>query len=221
MNNKIYIAGKITGDPFYRTKFKEAAYRASTAKFSSELTQFAHTEYGTVHLRPVNPAEFTLFGRTLDHYGWRLSMVVCISKLVSCRHVYMLKDWRDSRGATIEYKLSSLMRKNIIFEDEETAPETKKNIGKSPRKHNKRLGNAIGRSIYRLMRAEYCLHVKADGKTSHTFSLERDILLNRARHIPNNCEWALTAKGPFGLPERRVTWGEVKRVGQTQKEEEE
>jgi len=109
MNNKIYIAGKITGDPDYVAKFDHAAQVVNDRIFFDSVR-------GPFRLRAVNPTTFTLRGKSLACYSWRLSMLVCVVKLLGCSHVYMLNDWRNSKGARIEHRIAKLTRKKIRYQ---------------------------------------------------------------------------------------------------------
>ena len=42
-------------------------------------------------------------------------MVVCFFMLLRCSYVYMLADWRDSKGATKEHRWAKIMHKRIIY----------------------------------------------------------------------------------------------------------
>lgn len=97
MNNKVYIAGKVTGDPGYKSKFAAAA------------RMLRDNSHGI--LQPVNPAEFTPEGM-----GWHRSMALCLLRLAGCSSVYFLPDWRDSRGAKIEHRWATALRKHIIYQ---------------------------------------------------------------------------------------------------------
>lgn len=76
---KIYIAGKITGDPNYREKFARAADKICAI--------------GDV---PLNPAMLPA-GLTNADY-----MRICFTMIDSCDWVYLLPDCADSPGARLE-----------------------------------------------------------------------------------------------------------------------
>ena len=116
MNNRIYIAGRITGDPHYRAKFKSAEATVKDWRFFDRHdVKYAihHDHFGFV---PVNPAEFTLLGNDLTEYSWYLAMVVCLCRLVRCSYVYMLKDWKQSKMAMIEHRWAIFLGKEIIYQ---------------------------------------------------------------------------------------------------------
>ena len=100
MNNKIFISGRITGDPNCVEKFYQAEKRL---KSSYDV---------------VNPCYLQFWGLPLVCYSWRTCMMVCLWNLVKCSTVYMLEDWKESRGARIEHKVAKLFRKKMIYQGE-------------------------------------------------------------------------------------------------------
>ena len=96
---KIYIAGKITGDPEYRKKFADA-----------ELRVRGHGENVV-----LNPA---VLPEGLDGEDY---MRICLSMLDSADAIYMLRDWPHSEGATIELYYARYAGKKIMYE---TKPRT-------------------------------------------------------------------------------------------------
>jgi hypothetical protein len=79
---KIYISGKITGDDNYRVKFLKAKDRLFEAGYF-----------------PFNPA-------VLEEMQWKKAMRVVVKAMLDCEGVALLPDWKDSRGAKIEARLS-------------------------------------------------------------------------------------------------------------------
>lgn len=96
---KIYIAGKISGLPFKETaiKFAEAYAQIQSMKFE-----------------PVNPIEIVQDAMVIDNKLlsvagdeiWKEAMKICIKKLIECDGIILLPDWKESRGAFLEYKIS-------------------------------------------------------------------------------------------------------------------
>lgn len=76
---KVYIAGKITGDPRYREKFAEA---------EAALREVGHI--------PLNPAVLPE-GMEAEDY-----MRICAAMLDSADAIGLLGDWTDSPGAQLE-----------------------------------------------------------------------------------------------------------------------
>lgn len=120
--NKIYIAGKITGDEHYKAKFNRAE---EMINYHMELCGRQHCQFCPFYSRDyifgcmirgrklhvVNPVSFPIEGRS-----WIVCMVYCIIKLLRCEYVYMLKDWGDSKGARLEHKVATMFNKTIIYE---------------------------------------------------------------------------------------------------------
>lgn len=89
---KVFISGKITGDENYRAKFQTAA---------DALTAEGHTV--------LNPAILP-DGFTVGEY-----MKMGLAMLDCADVIYMLPDWKESRGATIEHEYASYSGKEIKY----------------------------------------------------------------------------------------------------------
>lgn len=103
----IYISGKITGDDNYRAKFAMARDR---------LTRDGYNV--------LNPVEA---GDTLDmvhkYAGlepptWSEYMRKCLVTISGADAVYMLRDWKQSRGARLEHNIASELGITIVYEAE-------------------------------------------------------------------------------------------------------
>ena len=129
MNNKIYIAGKMTGDADYKVKFRLAesnlniAMRRCAVNKCCRDCRFYSRDYvygcRIYDLFPskieiVNPIDFNLEGKSRF-----VTMLICLHRLRQCSYVYMLADWRESRGARKEHWLAKLLKKRIIYERQE------------------------------------------------------------------------------------------------------
>lgn len=90
---KIYIAGKITGEPNYKQLFGQAAenYRSG----------------GHIVL---NPAELPA---GLDYAEY---MKICFAMIDVCDAVCFLPNWGDSKGAKLEYAYACGLGKRIMFD---------------------------------------------------------------------------------------------------------
>ena len=77
---KIYIAGKLTGDPYYKAKFARAA---------ADIADAGHT--------PINPALQPEGMSNADY------MRISFAQLDSADAVAFLPDWEDSTGARLEH----------------------------------------------------------------------------------------------------------------------
>ena len=89
---KVYIAGKITGDPYYRAKFAQAE-RALTAA-------------GHIVLNPAVLPE----GMGKADY-----MRICLAMLDSADAIGLLHGWGNSPGARIEHDLARYNGKQVIY----------------------------------------------------------------------------------------------------------
>jgi nucleoside 2-deoxyribosyltransferase len=89
---KIYIAGKITGDP----NFKE--------KFMSIQKDFEAAGYAV-----LNPAELPNEMNPGDY------MRICLSMIDSCDIAYFMPDYEDSKGAQIEVRYANYIGKQVIY----------------------------------------------------------------------------------------------------------
>lgn len=94
-NKVVFISGKVTGDPYYRGKF-----RLAETKLKAE---------GYIVL---NPAYLPQGLNTAK------SMAICLNMLSYADCIYMLSNWKESRGATIEYEFASYSGKEIIYESD-------------------------------------------------------------------------------------------------------
>ena len=88
---KVYIAGKISGDPAYREKFK--------------LAERALTEQGHIVL---NPATLPEGMRHADY------MRICMAMMESADVVAFLPDYEQSRGAHLEWSWCQYTSKQSV-----------------------------------------------------------------------------------------------------------
>lgn len=94
-NDKIYLAGKVTGDPCYKMKF-EAGVR--------------HLEHlGWKREDIVNPAQ-----EIPDGTPWLKAMRKCLRLMRRCEWVALLPDWKESWGARIEHLVAKVTMKWIV-----------------------------------------------------------------------------------------------------------
>lgn len=90
---KIYIDGKITGLKNYKELFKKAEERL--------------IKKGNSIMNPsVLPDGF-------EHHEY---MRVCYAMIDVCEVIYFLNNWRDSRGANMEYEYALKNGKFVMFE---------------------------------------------------------------------------------------------------------
>jgi hypothetical protein len=100
VKGRIYIAGKISG----------LDYNECVAKFSRAETALRVSDWGEV----ANPMKCKIFGRNDD---WEWCMGMCILMLLRCEAIYMLRDWRESRGARIEYGVAKEIGMEILYQN--------------------------------------------------------------------------------------------------------
>lgn len=92
---KIYIAGRITGNPHYKAQFKATA---------AMLQEAGHTV--------LNPAELPEGMKPADY------MRICFAMLESADVVLFQLGWQVSKGVKLEYDYAKYIgKKNIIFND--------------------------------------------------------------------------------------------------------
>ena len=94
--DKIYLAGKVTGDPSYKGKFEAGVKHLEGLGWKRENI--------------VNPAQLVP-GDT----SWLKAMWKCLRLMRRCEWVAMLPDWRESRGARWEHRVARWMRKYILY----------------------------------------------------------------------------------------------------------
>ena len=90
---KIYIAGKITGDENYKSKFQKAA---------DKLKNEGHS----VMIPSILPSGF-------EHFEY---MKICYAMIDVCVVVLFLSDWRDRLGAIMEHDYCLKTEKHIIYD---------------------------------------------------------------------------------------------------------
>jgi len=88
---KIYICGKVTGDPNYYKKFLEEEDRLYSLGYY-----------------PVNPAAFISANEE-----WAKAMRTAIREMLLCDGVSLLPDWKKSKGAKIEVQLAKKLGMDI------------------------------------------------------------------------------------------------------------
>lgn len=89
----LYLAGKITGDPYYFTKFYNAQKKLEECGFIV-----------------VNPALLPAEGFT-----WEAYMRMSGAMLAECAEVCFLPDWKESKGAKYEFGEAMAQNKPFFF----------------------------------------------------------------------------------------------------------
>ncbi len=94
---KIYISGKITGLPLSEVRQRFA----DTAAFLD-----------AIGFEAVNP----LTNGLDESADWKEHMVADIRMLLDCEAIYMMDNWIESRGASIEYDIANRLNMDVWFE---------------------------------------------------------------------------------------------------------
>ena len=95
---RVYISGKMTGDAHYVQKF---------AKAEIELMAKGHDV--------INPCDIGgLYGNMLA-YEHLLHIDYALIDCVDA--IYMLKDWKDSKGAKLELNYAKCKGKEVLYEE--------------------------------------------------------------------------------------------------------
>ena len=93
---KIYISGKITGLPLSEVR---QCFDAAAA-FLNEI--------GFEAVNPLNNG--------LESACWKDHMAAGIRMLLDCEAIYMMDNWMDSQGASIEYDIANRLNMDVWFE---------------------------------------------------------------------------------------------------------
>lgn len=102
---KIFISGKITGEPISECRWK--FYRARSEVRRMEI--FTSTEKATT----VDPLDLPGIVFGISHQE---AMEICMKELESCTHIFMLRDWKESNGATMEHQKAKELGIKIIYQ---------------------------------------------------------------------------------------------------------
>jgi len=94
---KVYISGMITS-------LKHDAYRYEFQKAALAIQETGHDS--------VDPSEL---GKP-EHRSWHYYMKKAIPQLCDCDAIYMLKNWRKSRGAKLEHTIAEGLDMPIFYQ---------------------------------------------------------------------------------------------------------
>ena len=96
MKKKIYISGKITG----------LVYSEVQKKFNRAENLIKIMDH-----EAINPLKITPF---VDGKTWKEYMIDDLKALLDCDAIALLPDWKDSKGACVEYQLAKSLELEII-----------------------------------------------------------------------------------------------------------
>lgn len=102
MQKTIYISGKISGTDDYHNRFGKAE-----EKLKSD---------GYKVLNPVKVGKWLEFYLAPEIPTWIQYMKQAIQTMMSADCIYMLKGYRESKGARIELFLAKILQYEIIYE---------------------------------------------------------------------------------------------------------
>lgn len=108
---KIYIAGKITGEPISECLWK--FYKARSEVRRMEI--FTSAENATT----IEPLELPGIVFGINHND---AMSICFNALKGCDAIYMLSDWEDSPGAKLEHSQAKDWGLQILYQDNKSTP---------------------------------------------------------------------------------------------------
>lgn len=94
IRTKVFISGQISGLP----------YLVAYGNFSNAERMLQQMGYAT-----VNPMKICK-----KHWSRVRCMIKCLWAIFFCDKVYQLEDWKDSKGARIEYRWAKLLGKRIV-----------------------------------------------------------------------------------------------------------
>ena len=94
IRTKVFISGKVSDLP----------YLVAYGNFSN-----AERKLSAMGYEVVNPMKICK-----KNWSWLRCMIKCLWAIFFCDKIYQLPDWKDSKGARIEYKWAKLLRKRIL-----------------------------------------------------------------------------------------------------------
>ena len=103
-NERIYISGKVSGTSDYREKFA--------------LKEIELNNKGYTSVNPVKLSKSIEDSIGAENLKWEDYMRFDIGLMLTCTSIYMLRDWKESKGARLEHDLATDLNYKIIYEDE-------------------------------------------------------------------------------------------------------
>ena len=96
--SQCYISGRITG-------LSKMEYTANFDYAVNEVTKLGYTA--------INPVRI----HAGKQWSWLRFMVSDIRLLLPCQAIFMQRNWKESRGARIEWRVAKITRKQIIYQN--------------------------------------------------------------------------------------------------------
>ena len=93
----VYISGKITGDKHFKRKFLKAKVRLVKKGFDV-----------------INPCDISCYA---DFLSYEQFLHIDYALIDCCDGIYMLRDWKDSNGARLEFNYAKCKGKEILYEE--------------------------------------------------------------------------------------------------------
>ena len=91
---KVFISGQVSGLEYY------VAY----GNFS-----YADRQLSSMGYQVINPMKICR-----KNWSWLRCMAKCLWAITFCHKIYQLDNWKESRGARIEYKWARFLKKEVI-----------------------------------------------------------------------------------------------------------
>lgn len=107
---KVFISGKITGEPVLDCLHKFGSVEVSH-HFGGYNELLGLQELDEVTF--VNPLLIEGIHFGISHQE---AMDLCFKELDTCQAIFMLKDWKDSKGALMEHERAKRLKIKIFYE---------------------------------------------------------------------------------------------------------
>lgn len=107
MEQKCYIAGKISGLEY--------------SEFSENFRQ-ARVVVEKFHMTPVCPLDLNKVSEMHHSDTWKNYLKRDIKAMMDCDCVYAMKNWKESKGATIEVDLANALGIPVFYQENPNRP---------------------------------------------------------------------------------------------------
>jgi hypothetical protein len=101
---KVYISGKITG--------LELSDAESKFELAEKDAKYHFSKITESKIKSINPMKLN----HKENATWEDFMIVDIAELFKCNAIYMLDNWRESKGARIEHSIAKEMGIPVFYE---------------------------------------------------------------------------------------------------------